>query len=373
MSVAPNCGRRSIIQRRYDWTHMLKTLSAVYENGVLRPLESLPLQISTPGFDAAPYMTMTGVITRDPETGVHNMGTYRGQLKSPTRLGMMMLVNLRAGGLDHWRKFAAAGTRMPMAIVLGAPPVVAFQGPQKLRPGVDEMGVAGGLAGEPIRVVKGRTVDLMVPAEAEIVVEGYADPTYLEPEGPFGESHGYVALEDYNLVVEVTAITRRKDAVLTSIISQVTPSESSVVKRMAYEPLFLAHLRDRLAIKGIRRVVMHEPLSNLRPVIFVQYAQGTARTAVWRGLHGAASCQPRWGKVVIAVSEDIDPANTDAVFWSIAYRSNPIQDVHLMPYGGGVQGDALTGVHANRGDRVGGGETDEVVRHIGNDGVGREG
>ena len=83
---------------------------------------------------------------------------------------------------------------------------------------------------------------------------------------------------------------------------------------------------------------MHEPLSNLRPVIFVQYAQGTARTEVWRGLHGAATFQPRCGKIVIGVSEDIDPANTDAVFWSIAYRSNPLEDVHLMPYGGGVQG-----------------------------------
>ena len=117
-------------------------------------LDSLPMPISTPGFDAAPYITMTGVITRDPETGVQNMGTYRGHLKSPTRLGMMMLVNLRAGGLDHWRKYAARGEPMPVAIVVGAPPVVAFQGPQKLRPEVDELGVAGGLAGAPISVVK---------------------------------------------------------------------------------------------------------------------------------------------------------------------------------------------------------------------------
>src|SRR6202012_2164181 len=166
-------------------------------------LESLPLPISTPGFVAAPYMTMTGVISRDPETGVQNMGTYRGPLKSPPRLGMMMLVNLRAGGLDHWRKYAARGEKMPVAIVLGAPPVVAFQGPQKLRPGVDELAVAGRLAGAPIRVVKGRTVDLLVPAEAEVVVEGYVDPKFLEPEGPFGESHGYVALEDYNRAIEI--------------------------------------------------------------------------------------------------------------------------------------------------------------------------
>lgn len=310
-------------------------------------LEFLPLPISTPGFDAAPYMTMTGVITRDPETGVHNMGTYRGQLKSPTRLGMMMLVNLRAGGLDHWRKFAAAGTRMPMAIVLGAPPVVAFQGPQKLRPGVDEMGVAGGLAGEPIRVVKGRTVDLMVPAEAEIVVEGYADPTYLEPEGPFGESHGYVALEDYNLVVEVTAITRRKDAVLTSIISQVTPSESSVIKRLAYEPMFLGHLRDQLGIKGIKKVTLHEPLTNLRRFVFLQFQRGVPRSEIWRALYGTMSLQAAIGKFVIAVDDDIDTDNADAIFWAMGYRCNPVEDVKIIPYrelGHGPRSDASPGL-----------------------------
>jgi 3-polyprenyl-4-hydroxybenzoate decarboxylase len=83
---------------------------------------------------------------------------------------------------------------------------------------------------------------------------------------------------------------------------------------------------------------MHEPLSNLRPVIFVQFARETPRTEVWRGLQGAATLRPECGKIVIAVSEDIDPESTDAVFWSLAYRSNPIEDVHIAPYRGGVQG-----------------------------------
>src|SRR5258705_11515506 len=171
-------------------------------------LDTLPVPISTPGFDAAPYLTMTGVITKDPDTGIQNMGTYRGHLKGATRLGMMMLANVRAGGLDHWKKHAKAKTRMPIAVVSAAPPLVAFQGPQKLRPDLDELSVAGGLAGEPIHVVKAKTVDLLVPAEAEIIIEGTVDPAYLEPEGPFGESHGYVALEDYNLLIDVSAITR---------------------------------------------------------------------------------------------------------------------------------------------------------------------
>ncbi len=177
-----------------------------------------------------------------------------------------------------------------------------------------------------------------MPATSEIVIEGLIDPRRLEPEAPFGESNGYVALEAYNMPMQVTAITHKRAPVFTSIISQVTPSESSVIKKVAYEPLFLTHLRDRLAIKGIRRVVMHERLTNLRPVIFLQFADGTPRTEVWRALHGAATLQSNCGKIVIAVSEDIDPTSMDAVLWSLAYRTNPIEDVHLVPHRGGVQG-----------------------------------
>ncbi len=187
------------------------------------------------------------------------------------------------GSACAWRRASAAPaaistgasttsckTPMPCAFVIGAAPVVMFTGPMKLPIDLDEMAVAGGLAGAPIRIAKCVTVDLDVPADAEIVIEGLIDPELLEPEGPFGESHGHVALEDFNMSMQVTAITRKRTPVFVSIISEVTPSESSVVKKVAYEPMFLSHLRDQLSIKGVRRVVMHEPLTNLRKVIFVQ-------------------------------------------------------------------------------------------------------
>ena len=261
------------------------------------------------------------------------MGTYRGQLKKSDRLGVRMSARIGgAGGYLHWQKYRARGEPMPCAIVIGCAPVVVFTGPQKLPINQDEMGVAGALAGAPIRIAKCRTIDLEVPADSEIVIEGLIDTDLLEPEGPFGESNGYVALEDYNMSMQVTAITHRRSPVFVSIISQVTPSESSMIKKVAYEPLFLAHLREHLSIKGIRRVVMHEPLSNVRPVIFLQFANGTPRTEVWRGLRGAAALRADCGKIVIAVSEDIEPSNTDAVLWSLAYRSNPQDDVHIEPY-----------------------------------------
>ncbi len=296
-------------------------------------LARLPVPISTPGFDAAPYLTATLCVTRDPDTGIQNMGTYRAALKATDRLAVRMAARIGgAGGYLHWKKHNRRGQPMPCAIVVGCAPVAMFTGGMKLAADLDEIAVAGALAGAPIRMAKAVTVDLNVPADAEIVVEGLIDPDLLEPEGPFGESHGYVALEDFNMSMHVTAITQRRSPVLASIISQVTPSESSVLKKVAMEPLFFAHLRQHLGLKEVRRVVMHEPLSNLRKILFVQYAQGTPRTEVWRGLHGAATLLPDCGKVCIALSEDIDPTNTDAVFWALAYRSNPMEDVHIAPH-----------------------------------------
>ena len=202
-------------------------------------LDGLPVPISTPGFDNAPYLSAGHYITKDPVSGIQNVGNYRGQLKAPRRLGMNPSVELRAGIFAHWEKCKARGEPLPCAVVVGCPPVVSYASVQKMPENLDEIAVAGALAGGPINVVRGKTVDLLVPAEAEIVIEGLIDTTTLEPEAPFGESHGYVNLQEYNAFMEVTAITRRRHPILTSFISQVTPSESSVIRRVAMEPVYL--------------------------------------------------------------------------------------------------------------------------------------
>ncbi len=136
-------------------------------------LDALPIPISTPGFDSAPTLAATNVITRDPETGVQNMGTYRAALKAPDRLVVRMATRVGgAGGYVHWKKHKAKGETLPCAIVLGCPPFVAFMGPQKLAIDVDEFDIAGGLAGEPINVVRAKTGDLLVPAAAAPGIEG---------------------------------------------------------------------------------------------------------------------------------------------------------------------------------------------------------
>ena len=299
-------------------------------------LDMLPIPVSTPGFDSAPTLTATNVITRDPETGVQNMGTYRCALKAPDRLVVRMATRVGgAGGYLHYQMWKAAGHKtMPCAIVLGCPPLVAFMGPQKLPVGVDELDVAGGLAGVPIEVIMARTVDLRVPAQSEIVIEGQIDLEFLEPEAPFGESHGHVALEEFNLPMRITAITHRKQPVIPSYISQVAPSESSVIKRVAYEPLFLAHLKSTLGIKGVKKVSLHEPLTGLLRFTIITFARNTPRTEIWRGLYGAAFFKGDCGKICLAVNEDIDADNADALFWAMAYRMNPVDDVRTLDHRG---------------------------------------
>jgi 4-hydroxy-3-polyprenylbenzoate decarboxylase len=293
-------------------------------------LDGIPVPVSTPGWDNAPYTTLSQYITKDPDTGVQNMGNYRGQIKSRRRMGMNPSLELRPGIYTHWLKYKKRGERMPAAVVLGAPPAITFVSTQKISESLDELEVAGGLVGSPMNVVKAITVDLMVPAEAEIVIEGYIDTEWLEPEAPFGESHGHVNLQEYNAYMDVTAITRRKDAVLTSIISQVTPSESSLIKKVSLEPLLLHSLRDGLGIACVKRVSLHEPLTNLRKVVVLHIEKGAPRVEIWRAMYGLVSQHRAMGKYVIALDEDIDPENMDAVWWALSYRCNPAIDMEIL-------------------------------------------
>ena len=295
-------------------------------------LDGLPVPISTPGFDNAPYLSAGHYITKDPDTGIQNVGNYRGQLKAPRRLGMNPSVELRAGIYAHWEKCKARGEPLPCAVVVGCPPVISYASVQKMPDNLDEVAVAGALAGSPINVVRAKTVDLLVPAEAEIVIEGLIDTTALEPEAPFGESHGYVNLQEYNAFMTVTAITRRRHPILTSFISQVTPSESSVIRRVAMEPLYLHHLRTVMGIKGVTRVAMHEPLTSLYAVIAIQFERGAPDSEIWRALNGAAALHRFAGKWIVAVDDDIDPDNADALFWAMSYRCQPQHDLKVVPH-----------------------------------------
>src|SRR5436305_266683 len=146
-------------------------------------LARLPVPVSTPGFDSAPYLTATLCVTRDPDTGIQNMGTYRAALKAADRLVVRMVAREAsgAGGYLHWLKYRKRREVMPIAIVIGCAPVVMFTGPQKLATDMDELGVAGALAGCPIETAKAAPVNPYVPATAVTVIERRIDPDTLQP------------------------------------------------------------------------------------------------------------------------------------------------------------------------------------------------
>jgi UbiD family decarboxylase len=295
-------------------------------------IDALPVPISTPGWDNAPYTSSSHFITKDPHDGVQNSGNYRGQFKAPNRLGMNPSVEHHTGGYLHWVAWKKLGKKMPCAVVVGCPPIVSFTAVQKLPVGMDEFHVSGGLVGAPLHVVKAKTVDLLVPAEAEVVIEGYVDTEYLEPEAPFGESHGHVNLQEYNAYMDVTCITRRKNAIITSWVSQVTPSESGMIKRPAYEAKLLKHLRDNLGIQGLIGGSTHEPLTSLHKLIIVIVERNASHTEIWRAMYGVASHRMAEGKWIVAVNEDIDPDDTNALFWAMSYGCKPHRDVEILKH-----------------------------------------
>jgi UbiD family decarboxylase len=288
-------------------------------------LEEFPIPISTPGFDAAPYTSASHWITYDPETGVRNIGNYRGQVKARTRLGM------NAGGQQHisqhWRKWQKAGKPMPAAVVIGAPPSVSYASVVKIPYGVDEYAVAGGLAGEAVPVVKAKTVDLVVPANAEIVIEGFINTELMEPEAPFGEFTGYMDPQQLNPFMEITCITHRKKPVFVAMLSQFPPSESSKIRGTGAEGNVLSYLRSKF--DNVKSVALHESTGSwgLCCVQVSDPKPGQA-TAVLDACHESPSVG---AKMIIVVDDDIDPRDADGIFWAMTFRMQPHRDVRIKP------------------------------------------
>ena len=296
-------------------------------------LARLPVPVSTPGFDAAPTLTSTLAITVDPESGIRNMSTNRAALKATDRLGVRMSSRIGgAGGYLHWLKYQKMGKPMPCAIVVGAAPVVAYTGPQKLPVDFDEMTVAGALMGAPIRTVKARDRRHR-GAGRRRDRDRRADRHRKARAGrPVRREH---RLRRARGLQHVDARHRDHAPAQRGVLLDHQPGHAERVERDAQGGVRADLPHPSQEASGDPRhppVVMHEPLSNIRPVIFLQFAGGTPKTEIWRGLQGASTRLADSGKVVIAVSEDVDPNNADAVFWSMAYRCNPIEDVHIVPY-----------------------------------------
>ena len=288
-------------------------------------LEVLPAPIWTVGQDPGPYHTSPFIVTRDPETGIPNLGTYRVQVKGPRRAGIM--INPNRHGRIHMEKHEALGKDTEMAIVLGTDPVVGLTSVSPFPYGVDELAAAGGIRGEAVEVVRCKTVDLLVPATAEIVVEGRIRCGAREGEGPFGEYAGYMGTGGNNPLFEVTCISHRLNPIYQAFLSQMPPSESSCIKSLGREMEVRRHLKNSL---GLPVHDVHVTESSGAAGRLIISLRKTNRFQPLKAILGVWSLGAALGKVTIVVDDDIDVRDSWWVEWALAWRMQPAEDIHIQ-------------------------------------------
>ena len=290
-------------------------------------LDEFPMPVTTPGFDNAPYLSAASWVSKDPETGIRNVGVYRGMVKSKTRLGINCLApqHLRT----QWEKCRERGLTLPAAIVIGGPPSIGYVGVGKFPYGVDEYTIAGGMVGEAVPLIKCQTVDLEVPATAEIVIEGELPTDSLEREGPHGEHTGYIGLGQLNPYFNVKCITHRKNPVYAVFVDQFPPSEDSKIRTIGFEATYYKFLRYSCNIPGVLEVFIHEESGGAQLIVVKMKKRYTAEA--WQVLNGVATFNPLHGKYIIVVDDDIDPGDMNAVLWALCYRVQPHRDIRITP------------------------------------------
>jgi len=290
-------------------------------------LDEFPLPISIPGFDAGPAMTAPFWVTKDLESGIRNVGTYRVMPKSPTMTGIDFASKFR-GGAIHYRKAQERGIPLQAAIVLGGPPSIGYVSVTTYPQDVDELAVAGGIAGEPLEVVKCKTVDLEVPANAEIVIEGEIGTDEVEMEGPFGESIGFMCLEQPRPLFRVKCITHRRNPVWLAFISQFQPSESSIIKKLGANGTVYKKLRYDLGMDFVKDVAFDETSDT--SMVVVQVSR-TSQENVWRALEATAKYH-EFSKIIVAVDDFVDPNDLRMVFWEVTHCSQPHRDYRIIAH-----------------------------------------
>ncbi len=290
-------------------------------NGV----EALPVPVELPGFSGQ-IRTSTQFITKDPKTGIQNVGNYSAHVFGKTKL--MWEINRGNHGIIHWRAWKELGKPMPAAVIVGGPPSYFYVGAAKIPYGVDELTVAGGFSGEPVKTVKCKTVDLEVPADADIIIEGNVSTEFMEPGNAFGEYTGYMATDVWlRPIFNVTAVTMRKNPTFVHIMSQFPPSESSKVRQISSENIYYKFLKFDAKVPGILDVAWHEMSQAQWCVIQIKKMN---KAHPWQVLNLVSGYDARWGKYFIVVDEDIDPRSMDAVIWAMSWRTQPARDMRII-------------------------------------------
>ena len=276
--------------------------------------------------DGGRFITLPMVFSKNPGTGKRNCGCYRLQVYDARTTGMHWQTHKQ--GAEHYRRMQAAGgaKRMDVAVAIGSDPATMYSAILPLPPDLDEMMIAGFLRGKPVEMVKCETSDLEIPANSEIVLEGYVELGELRTEGPFGDHTGFYSLEDEYPVFHITCITHRNDPVYATTIVGPPPMEDFYMGK-AIERIFLPLMR--LQLPEIRDVSMPPEgiFHNLILISIRKSYPGHARKvmhAIW-GLG-----QAMFSKCIVVVDEDVDVQNVSEVAWKALNNIDPERDIQFV-------------------------------------------
>jgi 4-hydroxy-3-polyprenylbenzoate decarboxylase len=270
------------------------------------------------------YITLGGIYTRNPHDGSRNVGMYRVQVHGPRKAAMHW--HMHHDGARHFRMYQKMGQRMPLAIVLGGESVLPYAATAPLPPSVEELLFAGFLNGGGIELVPCKTIDLHVPANAEIVIEGYVDPAEKLMEGPFGDHTGFYSLADWYPAFHVTAITHRRDPIYPTTIVGKPPMEDYFLGK-ATERIFLPLLKMlvpdivdyALPIAGVFHNCAYIKIRKEYP-----YQARRVMHAIW----GAG--QMAFTKYIVVVDEHVDVQNEQDVLFHLFANCDPARDTEIV-------------------------------------------
>ncbi len=287
-------------------------------------LRSFPIPYWTVGQDPSPYITAAQVISVDPQTSQTNVGTYRLQVKGPRTTGLFVAPNHDMA--RHVERNDVAGKDTPVAIVLGSEPCCALTAASLVPADLDEYAVAGSLRGKPIEVVRCETNELMVPAHAEIVIEGIVPAGRREFEGPFGEYTGYMGPSGESYVVEITCITHRADPIYQCFVSEMPPSESSTIRGAGRAAAIYEHLTS----SGYPVTDVYLPHEGGAAAWLVISIQRGAKVEARDLAEKIGTVDATLGKLTVITDDDVNIRDRFEMNWTLAFGVQPERDCEFI-------------------------------------------
>jgi 4-hydroxy-3-polyprenylbenzoate decarboxylase len=276
--------------------------------------------------DGGRFVTLPMVFSRNPDTGKRNCGMYRMQVYDQRTTGMHWQTHKQ--GAEHYRRLMAEGkqARMDVAVAIGSDPATMYSAILPLPPDLDEMMIAGFLRGKPVEMVKCETSDLEVPANAEIVLEGYVEIGEMRREGPFGDHTGFYSLEDDYPVFHVTCVTHRKNPIYATTIVGPPPMEDFYMGK-AIERIFLPLMR--LQLPEIRDICMPaEGIFHNLILVSIRKSYPLHARKVMHAIWGLG--QAMFSKCIVVVDEDVDVQNVSEVAWKALNNIDPERDIQFV-------------------------------------------